>query len=106
MKQSFDEIFARFVLDPHSRYILAWNLITTLVYATSIFIDTIVIGFHLKPLLTPALQNTTSIFSAIMIIDVVLKFFVAFRANTAEMVIEDDEDELLHDGEGEHQIAA
>ena len=90
------------MLDPHSRYILAWNLITTLVYATSIFIDTIVIGFHLKPLLTPALQITTSIFSAIMIIDVGLKFFVAFRANTAEMVIEDDEDELLHDGEGEH----
>ena len=42
-----------------------------------------------------------------MIIDVGLKFFVAFRANTAEMnVIEDDEDEILHTGDGEHQIAA
>ena len=106
-KQSFDEIFARFVLSPHSRYIIAWNLITTLVYATSIFIDTVVIGFHLQPLLNPALQTTTSLFSAIMIIDVGLKFFVAFRANTAEMnVIEDDEDEILHTGDGEHQIAA
>lgn len=86
------------MLSPQSRYILAWNLITTLIYSISLFMDTIVIGFHMTPLLVPDLQNATTIFSAVMIVDVVLKFFVAFRANSALNVGSEDEEEeaLLH----------
>ena len=52
----------------------------------------------MTPLLAPDLQNATTIFSAVMIVDVALKFFVAFRANSALNVVAEDEEEeaLLH----------
>ena len=96
------------MLSPQSKYILAWNLITTIIYSVSIFIDTIVIGFHMTPLLVPDLQNTTTVFSAVMIIDVLIKFFVAFRANSANMAVSEDEEEeaMLHQGGGEQELVA
>lgn len=78
---TFDDIFAKFVISPYSKFMLTWNLLTTVVYLFSIFVDTLVIGFHLKPLLNPHIQFWSSIFSIVMVIDVGLKFCVAFRAN-------------------------
>ena len=72
------------MINPYSKYILAWNLITTFIYLGSIFIDTLVIGFHLKPLLVPQVQTATTLFSAVMVLDVGLKFFVAYRSSSVE----------------------
>ena len=90
------------MIDPISKYILVWNLITTLVYSVSIFIDTLVIGFHLTPLLVPALQTWTSVFSIMMVLDVFLKFFVAIRSNSADFVETEQEEDVIYGGQGEH----
>lgn len=104
-KQSFDDIFARFVISPYSKYILVWNLLTTLSYFISIFIDTLVLGFHLRPLLDADLQTCTTVFSATMVIDVVLKFFVAFRQNSALVEIEDTDEEKKNAQIGANELA-
>ena len=72
---------------------LAWNLFTTIVYLFSIFIDTLVIGFHLVPLLSPNVATWTSTLSVTMAIDVGLKFVLAFPSNSSFEEIDDEEDE-------------
>lgn len=46
-KPSCDDWFSKFVITPFSRYLIIWNIITTLVYLIAIFMDTLIIGFHL-----------------------------------------------------------
>ena len=99
-KKSWDDWFAKFVLDPTTRYIMLWNALMTIVYLVSIFFDFLIIGFHLRPLLTPAVTNCSTVLSAMMLIDVVLRFFQAFKANQTELVNEDnDNDEKDRRGE-------
>ena len=66
----------------------------TPVYLYSIFTDTLIIAFHMWPLLNTQVANMNSVLSAIMIFDMILKFFKAFKANQTELVNEDhDKDE-------------
>ena len=74
-KTSWDDWFAKFVLDPTTRYIMLWNALMTIVYLVSIFFDFFIVGFHLRPLLKPGVTNCSTMLSAMMLIDVVLKFF-------------------------------
>jgi len=90
-KQSWDDWFAKFVIKPTSRYMIVWNAIMTPVYIVSIFVDTFTFAFHLTPLLEPPLANWSSISSAWMLVDIILKFFVAFKANQTELMSEDVE---------------
>ena len=64
---------------PFSRYIIVWNIIMTMVYLISIIIDTLILGFHLRLLLIPSFNMWQMIFSAVMIVDIILRFFVAIR---------------------------
>lgn len=56
----------------------------TLFYLVAIIIDTLIMGFHLKLLLIPEINILQSIFSFVMIIDIILKFFVAIRHTHTE----------------------
>ena len=75
---TFDDWFTKFVISPFSTRLIIWNLFMTLVYLLSIFQDTLTLGFHLDPLLDPWVSISQSALSALMIIDIVVKFFVAF----------------------------
>ena len=92
-KKSWDDWFAKFVLDPTTRYIMLWNALMTVVYLVSIFFDFAIVGFHLRPLLEPAFTNCSTVLSVMMLIDVVLKFFQAFKANQTELVNEDNDND-------------
>ena len=48
---TFDDWFVKFVINPRSRYMVIWNVIITVVVLISIFLDTLILGFHLRPLL-------------------------------------------------------
>ena len=50
-------------------------------YLFAIFIDTLIIGFHLHPLRDPSICTINSIMSGVMIFDIILKFFQAYRVN-------------------------
>ena len=56
-QQTFDDWFSSFVIKPNHNYILAWNLFATLVYLVSIFLDSLIIGFHLHPLKVPGVTT-------------------------------------------------
>ena len=77
--QTCDEWFSKFVIMPFSRYIIVWNIIMTVVYLIAIIMDTLIIGFHLRLLLNPEFNVWQMVFSAIMIIDIILRFFIAIR---------------------------
>ena len=62
----------------------------TAFYLTAIIMDTLIMGFHLQLLLIPEINIVQSIFSAIMIIDIILKFFIAIRHSQTD---EEDQDE-------------
>ena len=62
-----------------------------IIYIISIFMDTFIIGFHLRPLLFPEVTVWNTCFSALMLIDVFLKFFIQFRSEN--LLEDDDEDE-------------
>ena len=66
------------MISPFSTRLIIWNLFMTLVYLVSIFQDTLTIGFHLDPLLIPWICTTQSMLSVLMLIDIFVKFFVAF----------------------------
>jgi len=51
------------------------------IYLFSIYIDTFVIAFRLEPLTDPFMCNLGTVLSIIMLIDSILKFFLAFKAN-------------------------
>ena len=61
------------------------------IYLFSIYIDTFVIAFRLEPLTDPFMCNLGTVLSIIMLIDSILKFFLAFKANQTELVSEDQE---------------
>ena len=82
---NFDEFFAKFVIYPQSKYVLIWGMFMTIIYLLSIFLDSLVLAFHLHPLTNPGLQNWSTVFTIFMIIDIIVKFFVAIRPNTAEL---------------------
>ena len=87
------------MIKPTSIYILTWNLFATLVYLVSIFMDSLIIGFHLHPLLVPSITTANSILSAVMVFDIILKFFVAYSSNMTESLGDqdsDDDDEVLN----------
>ena len=90
-RANWDEWFAKYVINPTSRYMLLWNSLMAVIYLISIFMDTLIIGFHLYPLLTPSVSKASSSLSSIMLVDVILKFFLAFKANQTELVSEDVE---------------
>ena len=71
-----------------------WNLFSTLVYLVSIFMDSLIIGFHLNLLTHGDITTLNSLLSTVMLIDIILKFFVAFRSNMADFSTDGDEDEL------------
>ena len=77
---------------PNSRYIIVWNIIMTMVYLIAIIMDTLIIGFHLRLLLIPEYNIWQMIFSAIMIIDIILRFFIAIRQSQNENEEEKEED--------------
>ena len=52
-KPTFDDWFAKYVISPYSKYLVAWNLVMTLFYLVAIFQDSMTIAFHLHPLLIP-----------------------------------------------------
>ena len=93
---TFDDWFSKYVQLPTSKYIIGWNMFMTSVYLVSIFIDTLIIGFHLHPLLTPSIVTTQSIAGALMLIDIIVKFFVGFRSQQQGLDEDsDDEDEQI-----------
>jgi hypothetical protein len=85
------------VINPYSKYILVWNLTMTVVYLISIFMDTLILGFHLTPLLDPRVNLWSTFFGFLMVVDIILKFFVAFRASQSSVNAEDEvkEEKLL-----------
>ena len=78
------------MITPLSRYVIMWNILMTAFYLTAIIMDTLIMGFHLQLLLIPEINIVQSIFSAIMIIDIILKFFIAIRHSQTD---EEDQDE-------------
>lgn len=95
-QEKFDEYFSKFVMMPHSKYLLLWQIFIAIVYIVSIGLDSLIIAFRLTILLENPVNNFQMIFSAIMIVDIILQFFVAYRANQTEIVAEDDAaDELI-----------
>lgn len=88
-KPSWDDWFVKFVIKPTSRYMIVWNAFMTLVYIASIFTDSLLIAFHLTPLLEPDISNWSTISSVLMLLDIIIKFFVAFKANQTELALED-----------------
>lgn len=71
-----------------------------IIYLISIFLDTFIIGFHLHPLLFPGVTTWNSCFSALMFVDIILRFFVSFpRASIIEEIEEDDNVETLVGGD-------
>jgi len=93
--QTCDEWFSKFIITPFSRYIILWNIIMTMVYLLAIITDTLIVGFHLKLLLIPEFNIWQMVFSAVMFIDIVLKFFIAIRhTQSEEEKEEDNEDEI------------
>ena len=78
------------MITPLSRYVIMWNILMTAFYLTAIIMDTLIMGFHLQLLLIPEINIVQSIFSAVMIIDIILKFFIAIRHSQTD---EEDQDE-------------
>ena len=92
-----DNCFAKFVVTPYDRYLIVWNIVMTLLYLVAIIIDSLVIGFHLELLLVPKINICQSIFSAVMILDIVLKFSVAIRNSQTEDEEADEEEKEEED---------
>lgn len=69
------------------------------VYLFSIFFDTIILAFHLRPLLTPDITSCNSILSGLMVLDIILTFFIAFKTNYSELalenVVKDEKDDSI-----------
>jgi len=76
--QTFDERFAKFVINPYSKYLIAWQLTMTMVYLVAIILDSFIMSFHLQPLREPDINFWQTLFSFLMVIDIFLKFFIAF----------------------------
>ena len=93
-KQNFDDWFSRFVINPYSKYLLIWNMLMAVIYLVSIFMDTLIIGFHLHPLLDPSICNWNTSLSFLMLFDVFLKFFISYPATSING--EEEEDENLN----------
>ena len=80
---------------PFSRYIIGWNIFMTMVYLFSIIQDTLIMGFHLRLLLIPEMNMWQMVFSLVMIIDIILRFFVAIRQSQTEEDKEEDNEEEI-----------
>ena len=93
--QTCDEWFSKFVIMPFSRYIIGWNIFMTMVYLFSIIQDTLIMGFHLRLLLIPEMNMWQMVFSLVMIIDIILRFFVAIRQSQTEEDKEEDNEEEI-----------
>jgi len=94
------------VINPYSKYITVWNMIMTAVYLVSLFMDTLILAFHLYPLLNPSVSNWNTILGTLMLIDITLKFFIAFRATQSVIVEEDDCKEKTLLGKLSSKVAA
>ena len=94
--QTFDERFAKFVINPYSKYLIGWQLTMTLVYLVAIILDSFIMSFHLQPLKEPDINFWQTLFSFLMVIDIFLKFFIAFistkQSSDEESSDEDGED--------------
>ena len=77
-----------------------------IVYLISIFADTLILAFHLWPLTDPLICTFNSILSGIMIFDIILKFFQAYRANTNVIDESDNEEEELVEAKATAKVAA
>ena len=91
--QTCDDWFAKFVTTPNSRYIIVWNIVMTVFYLTAIIMDTLIMGFHLQLLVIPEINIMQSGFSAVMLIDIILKFFIAIRNSQTDEEDEEEEEE-------------
>ena len=67
---------------PTSNYVIVWNLFATIFYLISIILDSLIIGFHLTPLLTPKITTMNTIISFLMLTDIILKFFIGIKAKS------------------------
>ena len=80
-KEKFDDYFSKFVMMPKSKYLLLWQIFIAIVYILSIGLDNMIIAFRLTILKYHGINNAQMLFSAIMIVDIILQFFIAYRAN-------------------------
>ena len=90
LNDRFNNYLSKYIISPYSKYLLFYQIIMTVIYLVALTIDTLILAFKLRLLLTPNISTLQSIFSFIMIIDIMVKFFIAYRANQTEIVAQED----------------
>ena len=81
------------MIRPYNKYLIMWNLLMTLGYLVAIFTDSLIIAFHLNPLLDPTFCRFQTALSFLMLIDIVLKFFTAIRSSQNDFVEQEEFDD-------------
>ena len=78
----------KWIIHPDGRQKIAWDIFACCIYLYSLVEDSFFTVTYMYPLLVPAVKQTQTVFSFIMVIDIFIHFFTAYDK---ELRIEFDE---------------
>ena len=87
-RKTFDEHASKWIISPDSKFKIGWDIFVSLVYLDSLFQDPFNLVFGMYPMVVPWCKHTQTVFSFIMVIDIIFTFFTAYEK---EMRIEFDQ---------------
>ena len=74
---SFDEYMARYIITPRMTIFQIFAVVSSIGYLISAFIDPLILGFRLQPLLSPTVKTLQTWFSFTMLFDICVLFITA-----------------------------
>lgn len=89
----FDLYMSRFIMLPNNKYVIFWNVFMGVIYLSSIVFDTTMFAFKFQPLAHKGHATWNSIFSALMLLDVIVNFFTAIPRASQNQEDSEEEDE-------------
>ena len=78
-KRSYDEMAARYIYTPTHKTKIGWDIFIAFVYFACIFDDSFFTVMGLYPLVVPSVKTTQTIFSFVLVLDMIFTFFTAFK---------------------------